>query len=300
LVLCLVVQGKHLFQLRDADAPSVAIIQHPDVRRQLMIMKVYTEGMRSLIYYTGICFDRIKVSEDETEREKYQGILDVLIPIAKGYVTDRAFEICSHGVQVFGGYGYVKEYPVEQLLRDCRITLIYEGTNGIQAMDLLGRKLGMKNGKPVMDLFGEIQKTIAAAKEIEALQDLTARVEKSVNKLGEVALHLGATAMSPDALKAFSFAHPFMEAAGDVIMAWMLLWRAVVAAPKLEKIVGSLEPEARIEKAKKDKNAAFYEGQLKSAEFFAATILPQTIGKFKAIADTCGAAIDIPDASFGG
>ena len=98
------------------------------------------------------------------EKEKYQGIVDVLIPIAKGYVTDRAFEVCNHGLQVYGGYGYIKDYPLEQFVRDCRITMIYEGTNGIQAMDLLGRKLGMKKGKPVMDLLGEMQRSIAAAR----------------------------------------------------------------------------------------------------------------------------------------
>ena len=173
-------------------------------------------------------------------------------------------------------------------------------TNGIQAMDLLGRKLGLKNGQAVMDLFGEIQQTIVAAKQINGLDNITASVEAAVNKLGEVALHLGATAMSPQVLNAFVFAHPFMDAAGDVIMAWMLLWRSLVAAPKLEKLAGSLDPEARKAKAEKDKQAAFYEGQLKTAEFFANAVLPVTMGKFKAIAATNGAAVEIPEASFGG
>ena len=155
------IQGKNLLQMMDKNAPSVPIIQHPDIRRQLMMMKVYVEGIRSLLYYVGMCEDKVKISEDAQEKSTYQGIIDVLIPIAKGYVTDRAFEVCSHGVQVYGGYGYIRDYPMEQLLRDCRITMIYEGTNGIQAMDLLGRKLGLNKGKPVMDLLGEIQKSIA-------------------------------------------------------------------------------------------------------------------------------------------
>jgi alkylation response protein AidB-like acyl-CoA dehydrogenase len=153
------VQGKHLLKMMDKDAPSVPIIQHPDVRRQLMIMKAYVEGMRSLLYYVGICDDKREIAADPEQQIKYQGIIDLLIPIVKGYITDRAFEICSHAIQVYGGYGYIKEYPLEQLLRDCRITMIYEGTNGIQAMDLLGRKLGMNKGKPIMDLLGEIQKS---------------------------------------------------------------------------------------------------------------------------------------------
>lgn len=294
------IQGKYLLSMKDEDAPPVAIIQHPDVRRQLLTMKAYVDGMRSLIYYIGFCFDTIATATDDAQREKYQGIIDVLIPIAKGYVSDKSFEVCSHGVQVYGGYGYIKEYPMEQLLRDCRITMIYEGSNGIQAMDLLGRKLGMKNGKPVMDLFGEIQKTIAAARQIPALEGLTAKVETAVNRMGEVALHLGATAMSPKVMDAFAFAYPFMDAAGDVIMAWMLLWRATVAAPRLEKLTGGLDPEARRLKTEKDKNAAFYEGQLKTAEFFIHTLLPATMGKFTAIGETNGAAVEIPEVSFGG
>jgi len=281
------VQGKNLLQMMDQNAPSVPIIQHPDVRRQLLNMKVYVEGMRSLIYYIGMCEDMIAISDNEEEKAKYQGIIDVLIPVSKGYVTDRAFDVCSHGVQVYGGYGYIKEYPVEQLLRDCRITMIYEGTNGIQAMDLLGRKLGLNEGKPIMDLLGEMQKTIAQAKSVEAVKDLAVKVEEALNKLGEVALHMGQTAMSPKVLNAFAFAHPFMEATGDVVFAWMLLWRATVAATKLE------------EGAKK-KDISYYEGQLKNIEFFAHSILPITHGKMAAILTTNGAAVEISEASFGG
>ena len=281
------VQGRHLWNMMDKDAPSVPIIQHPDVRRQLMMMKVYVEGIRSLLYYVGMCEDRIKISEDEQEKSKYQGIIDVLIPIAKGYATDRAFEVCSHGVQVYGGYGYIRDYPMEQLLRDCRITMIYEGTNGIQAMDLLGRKLGLNKGKPMMDLLEEIQKSIAMAEGFQGLKDFAGNLGESVNKLGEVALHMGKTAMSLKVLNAFAFAHPFMEVCGDVVMAWMLLWRAAIAARGLENKPGK-------------KDAAFYEGQIKSAEFFIYSILPITLGKMKAILTTNDAAVKINEDSFGG
>jgi hypothetical protein len=280
-------QGKNLLEMRDQNAAPVAIIQHPDVRRQLITMKCYVEGMRSLLYYIGLCSDRVSITENGDEKSKWQGLIDLLTPVAKGYVTDRAFEVCSHGLQIFGGYGYIKDYPQEQLLRDCRITLIYEGTNGIQAMDLLGRKLGMNKGKPIMDLMGEIQNTIAAAKGHDGLKDFADRVEGALNKLGEVALHLGGTAMSPQVMNAFAFAHPFMEAAGDVVLAWMLLWRATLAASKLEK------------NARKG-DVAFYQGQLKSAEYFISSILPITFGKMNAILATNGAAVEISEASFGG
>ena len=272
--------------MMDKDAPGVPIIQHPDIRRMLINMKAYVEGMRSLLYYVAFCEDMIHTSDDPEVKSKYQGLIEVLTPVAKGYVTDRAFEVCSNGMQVYGGYGFIKEYPQEQLLRDCRITLIYEGTNGIQAMDLLGRKLGMNKGKAVMDLMGEIQKTIAQAKEIAGLEAMAGEVEKTLNKLGEVAMHMGATAMSPDVLKAFAYAHPFMEVTGDVVMGWMLLWRAVLAAQKVESA--------------KKKDKPFYEGQLKSCEYFTSSVLPVTFGKMKAILATNGAAVEISEDAFGG
>ncbi len=281
------VQGRHLLKMRDDSAPAVPIIEHPDVRRQLLTMKAYVDGMRSLLYFVGNLGDRKEISDSEKEKARLQGMIDLLIPVAKGYVTDRSFEVCSQGLQVYGGYGYIREYPMEQLLRDCRITMIYEGTNGIQAMDLLGRKLGLNKGQPIMDLLGEIQKTLALGKEAERLEGLAERIEKAVNRLGETALHLGQSAMSPQVLNAFSFAHPFMDVCGDVILAWMHLWRATVAV-------------AALGKGAKKKDAAFYEGQVKSAEFFVHTILPVTQGKMKAILETNGAAVEISDEAFGG
>jgi alkylation response protein AidB-like acyl-CoA dehydrogenase len=281
------VQGKNLLQMMDASASSVPIIQHPDVRRMLISMKSYVEGMRSLLYYAGYLSDEIVVADDEAEKARLQGMLDLLIPICKGYVTDKAFEVCSTGVQVYGGYGFTREYPQEQLLRDCRITMIYEGTNGIQAMDLLGRKLGMNKGKPIMDLMVEIQKTIAQAKAVDSLKEFAAKLEKALNRLGEVAMHLGATAMSPQVMSAFAFAHPFMDASGDVVMAWMLLWRGCIAAAKLEK-------------GAKKKDQAFYEGQMKSLQYFTQAVLPVTMGKMDAIMATCDAAVEISEDAFGG
>jgi alkylation response protein AidB-like acyl-CoA dehydrogenase len=291
------VQGRHLLKAQEDDAPSVSIIEHPDIRRMLLTMKAYVEGMRSLLYYIGNCEDHLRTSAKEEDKAKHQGLIDLLIPIAKGYVTDKAFEVCSLGVQVYGGYGYIKEYPMEQLLRDCRITQIYEGTNGIQAMDLLARKLGMNQGKPVMDLLGEIQQTLAAAKKISnltdtagkiELTDTAGKIEAAVNKLGEVMLHIGQAAMSIDTrMNAFAHAYPFMEVSGDVVFAWLLLWRAALAAQNLEN-------------GAKKKDVAFYEGQIKSAEFFANSILPVSLGKMKAILAADNTVVDISADAFGG
>ncbi len=280
------VQGTDLMKIFDTDPKPVAIINHPDVKRQLISMKAYVDGMRTLIYYTALCFDKARIARTEGEKEKYQGLIELLTPIVKAYCTDRSFEVCVQGVQIYGGYGFIREYPQEQLLRDCKITSIYEGTNGIQSMDFLGRKLGQKKGKPFMDLLGEMNQTIAAAREIEGLEAMAARVELAVNKLGETAMHMGMTAMSEKVLDAFAMAHPFLDVTGDVCLAWLELWRAVVAAPKIATA--------------KKKDEAFYQGQVKTAEYFIAWILPSAMGKMEALQANIPSIMAMPDAAFAG
>ena len=281
------IQGRDLEAGKDPKAPQVPIIQHPDVRRMLLEMKAYVDGMRSFVYYVGMCLEREMLASDDDERAFYKGFGDLLTPLVKAYCAQRGFDMCVQAVQVYGGYGYITEYPVEQLVRDCKITSIYEGTDGIQAMDLLGRKLGMAKGQVFMNFLGEIQKTIAMAKETKGLDELTAEVELAVNRLGEVAMSIGKTAMSPRLKVAFAHAFPFLEVMGDVIMAWMLLWRAALAIQKLES-------------GAKKKDVDFYEGQVKTAEFFIQTILPITLGKMNAIIKNNGAAVEISEAAFGG
>jgi hypothetical protein len=278
------IQGKKLGASKDS--PGVAIINHPDVRRQLITMKAYVEAMRSLLYFIAYCQDMMKITENLEEKEKYEAMIEVLTPIAKGYVSDRAFDMCNHGLQVYGGYGFIKDYPMEQLVRDCRITMIYEGTNGIQAMDLLGRKLGLKNGKAVMDVFAKMAHTGAKARAVDSLRDIAQKFEVALSRLGEVAAHMANTAMSPDFEKAFAFAYPFMEVTGDVVMAWMLLWRATIAAKSLAE--------------KPAHQADFYGGQIKTAEYFINTILPVCLGKMNAIEGGNVAVLEMTDAGFGG
>jgi len=269
------------------DKKPATIINHPDVRRMLLTQKMYVEGMRSLVLYVANCEDKARITDSAEEKEKFGNLVDILIPICKGYASDRAVDVCNLGIQVYGGYGYTSEFPVEQLLRDVRICPIYEGTNGIQAMDLLGRKLGMKNGQLFTDLIGEIKKTITAAKEIEAIKALAEQLDQVTDKMDEVGMQMAKTAKSADVKKAFAHACPFMDIVGDVTMAWMLLWRATLATQKLEK-------------GGKKKDKPFYEGQLKSAEFFIRSVLPVTLGRTVSVADNCGAAVEIDADAFGG
>jgi len=281
------VQGRDLAAGKDPSAQPVPIIRHPDVRRMLLQMKAYVEGMRSFVYYVGQCLEREALAADEEQRAYYKGFADLLTPLVKAYCAQRGFDVCVQAVQVYGGYGYIKEYPVEQLVRDCKITSIYEGTDGIQAMDLLGRKIGMDQGRVFMNFLGEIQKTIATARQSRELEDLAHEMEIAVNKLGEVAMSIGHKAMSAEFKAAFAFAFPFLEVMGDVIMAWMLLWRAALAQQQLAA-------------GPKKKDVDFYQGQIKSAEFFIHAVLPATLGKMNGIVKGNGAAVEISEAAFGG
>jgi len=279
-------QGRDIEQFADHEAQPVPIIRHPDVRRMLLWMKAHVEGMRSFIYYIGLLFDRMESDAGDEEKQRCQGLLDLLTPLVKAYCAQRGFETCIQAIQVYGGYGYCSEFPVEQLARDCKIASIYEGTDGIQAMDLLGRKLGLMKGAVFMSFMQEVQKATALARQTEALSPLADKVEKSLNRLAEVALGLGQSARSPRLKTAFAFAFPFLDAMGDVIMAWMLLWRAAIAAPALEKA--------------KPKDREFYAGQVRTAEYFINSLLPVTRGKMNAIADGSPAAVEISEEAFGG
>ena len=278
------IQGKALTAPKDS--PSVPIIQHPDIRRILLTMKSFSEGMRSILFYVGFMEDRVKTAQNQEEKNRCQGIIDVLIPVAKGYITDRAFELCGLGLEVFGGYGFTKEYPQEQLLRDCKITQIYEGTNGIQAMDLLGRKLGLNKGQAFMDLGAEVKKAIEKAGDDKELGPLAGKLAATLEALVETAGKMGSDMGQGKINESFSFARPFLDVTGDTLMAWMLLWRACIAAEKLKTKV-------------KKKDIAFYEGQIKSARFFINTVLPVTRGKMEAIRECDTSALDISDPSFG-
>ncbi|MGD9310672.1 MAG: acyl-CoA dehydrogenase [Desulfosarcina sp.] len=292
-------QGKDIGSHRDPEAPQVPIIHHPDVRRMLLWMKSHVEGMRSLAYYTCLAVDLAMLTKDKEKQVYYQDLVDLLTPVVKSYFTDRGFDICVEAMQVMGGYGYTKDYPLEQLLRDCKVTSIYEGTNGIQAMDLLGRKLGMKKGMVFMSLLNEIHNTVEKARSIPELNDLADKLSTAADLLGKTALHLGTAAMSPKLKEAFAYAKPFLDVVGDVSLAWMHVWRATIAATQMKKIVGSLDPAERIQQAAINKKAVFYEGVLQTATFFINVVVPITIGKMNGINSGDTAVIDIPDASMG-
>ncbi|MGM0404369.1 MAG: acyl-CoA dehydrogenase, partial [Thermodesulfobacteriota bacterium] len=281
------IQGRDLMDTFTPDAPSVPIIKHPDVRRNLLWMKSYVDGMRSFFYYAAYCRIKSHFGESEEERTRYLDMYELLTPLIKDYLSVHGHEVCIQAIQVYGGAGYCKDYPVEQYARDCKIASIYEGTSGIQAMDLLGRKLGMKKGAVFVAFLDEMKKTVKAARSAKALEKMAGELEAAVGRLGEVAGDLGKTAMSMEVKVAFAHSLPFLEVMGDVIMAWMLVWRASVASQKLENGCSKSD-------------TAFYNGQIKTAEFFLSTVLPGTLGRMNAVSGMCPAAIEIDDEGFGG
>ncbi|MCP4021429.1 MAG: acyl-CoA dehydrogenase [Desulfobacteraceae bacterium] len=274
-------QGRSVEKAANRSSQQVPIIQHPDVRRLLLKMKAYVEGLRSLAYFTAFCFDQKECNEDNDQKRYYSNLTEILTPIVKAYSSEKGFDVCVEAMQIFGGYGYTKEYPMEQLVRDCKITSIYEGANGIQAGDFLSRKVTGSNGIMLDCLINEIRGHVNAAKEKQALADLAVALENAVEKLEEKCKSASQRIVSIHLKSALACAHPLMEAAGDVVMAWMLLWRATIAVDKLDS-----------------KEAVFYSGKIMTARFFIQTILPATLGKLKAVTFEENPAINIDENSF--
>ncbi len=281
-------QGSSLMEFKNPEAPRVAIIEHPDVRRMLLWMKSNVESMRALMYYATFCGDRAMNSSDEAELDKWLGIFEVLTPICKAYTTDIGFKVTETAMQVYGGYGYCSEYPIEQFMRDEKIASIYEGTNGIQALDLIGRKLGMKRGAYFMHLLGEMNTTTAKTKDIPALKDLAVDVQAGVNALAEMGLFLASCGKAGKFLIPVGNAYPFLMMMGKIISAWMLLWQAETALQKLtelgkEKSLDISDPAVLRSLVRESKEAAFYDGKIKSSKYFIKNVLPEIEGTIRAI-----------------
>jgi 3-(methylsulfanyl)propanoyl-CoA dehydrogenase len=184
-------QGRSLTGPQNADGPADPIIVHPDVRRMLMDQKAFVEAARCLVSWTALHGDLEEKSDDPAQREKSGDYMSLLTPIVKAYLTDKGFLSVSNGLQVFGGSGYVEEWGMSQFLRDARITLIYEGTNGIQALDLVGRKLAMQGMRPINSFFGELDALAAAGGSkatqpfLDALAETKAQLKEATDWLVE-------------------------------------------------------------------------------------------------------------------
>ncbi|QQZ55119.1 acyl-CoA dehydrogenase [Streptomyces microflavus] len=260
------VQGTDLSQFMDKTAPKVTITHHPDVRRSLMTQKAYAEGMRSLVLYTATVQDAIQEKEAAGEDAKaLNGLNDLLLPIVKGYGSEKSYEQLAQSLQTFGGSGYLQEYPVEQYIRDAKIDTLYEGTTAIQGQDFFFRKIVRDQGVSLNTLSEEIKKFLAGAQGNEELAPALDSLAKAAVDLEAIVgtMITDLTATGEDVKNIYKVGlntTRLLMASGDVVVGYLLLKGATVAAEKL--------PSASA------KDVAFYQGKIAAAKFFAANILP--------------------------
>ena len=281
---------------------QVPIVQHPDIRRTLLMMKAYVEGMRAMLYYCSYAMDCQAVAQEEEEEKKWGWIVDLLVPVCKAYPTEKGVEIASQAIQVYGGYGFSREYPVEQFMRDSKVGCIFEGTTGIQAMDLALRKLAMKKRKVFSDFLDGMDDAIARARSLAGWEEYVAQLERTKSALGEVPSVFAERAADGQKCYPFLKATPFLEAFGDVVVAWFLLWSALIAQEKLEALFeekGASDSKAREAFLDESADAAFFAGKVQSAKFFIGNILPITAGKIEAVKWGDVSAWEIRERSFG-
>ncbi len=270
------VQGVDVRQMRDLDAPRVPIAHHPDVRRMLLWSRAVVEGSRALLYRSAYLSDLAEHSPEDEEREDAHMQLEFLTPICKAWCSDRAFEVTRLAVQIMGGYGYVSEYPVEQHLRDVKIASIYEGANGIQALDLLGRKLAARDGQLFRTMLQQMQSFAAAQKGHLGLGDVVEAFEAELSRWSDVTIKLGAMGIGGDHLYPVLSATPYLEMAGNVVVGWMLLQQAVIAHDALHTIYideGAHSSQARAVLHAEHAEATFYFNKLQTVRFFVHQIL---------------------------
>lgn len=295
------VQGNDIMAGKDPNAKPVTIINHPDIRRKLMWMKSHIEGMRSMCFFVAYCMDKSKVAKTEEEKATWEGFLDLMTTVVKAYCSDKGLLICSMAMDVYGGYGYCSEYPVEQYLRDEKIATIYEGTNGIQALTLVGRSLGQRKGMNAMNLFGEIQKNIKKMKEHKELGKYTAILEEASNACMDLTMFFVQAGKAGNFLLPILNAYKFMELFGDVMVGHFLIDAAGIAADKLAAIYkgkGADTVEKQRALNKENNEAAFYSGRVASAKFFAVENLTTVKARCEAIKMDEKAPLEITEAAF--
>lgn len=258
-------QGRKLTSTgaKDVNKEQTLIINHPDVRRMLLLQKAVSEASVSLLTYCSKLVDISEYGSGEAAEEAHD-LLELLTPIAKTYPSEMGQVSVSNGLQVLGGYGFCSEFVLQQYYRDIRIMAIYEGTTGIQSLDLLGRKTTMKNGKAVQLLGAEIQKTIEAANTYDELKPYAKTLGGKLGEMQEILMHLMPFAMQGDYERFLSDATAYMEYAGTIVIGWQWLQMAVAAKQAL--VTGKLTYGEQ-----------FYESKIHTMKFFFKYEMPKTL-----------------------
>ncbi len=257
-------QGRRLSE-KDPAVPQIPIIEHADVKRMLLFQRSVVEGSFSLLMQCALYEDLIGVLAAGEEQENYRLLLDLLTPVAKAYPSEMGILATSQAIQCFGGYGYCKDFPVEQHFRDMRIHAIHEGTTGIQAMDLLGRKLVIQNGRAGLLFVEELQKVITTARAFSELEPLAGQLDSAQKTLQEVTLHLFAVAGEEGPETFLADATLFLELFSIVALGWQWLLQAVATQNALQ-----------VKRTTAETN--FYQGKLFTCRYFFAYELPKITG----------------------
>ena len=282
-------QGPSIKNWKDPNAPKVPIVEHANVRRLLLAMKSRVEGIRALVIKLAMHIDRERVHRDsEPEKAAYhQGQVDLLVPLVKAYASDQGFNVTSSAIQVFGGAGYLKDHPVEQYLRDAKIFSIYEGTNHIQALDLVGRKLGQNGGQNFRAYLKDLAEFVSAHKEHPELGDAVKLLGEAQEAIGSTAMRLLGWFQAGNMELVPLNANRYLEMMAVTTVGWMLLDGAVIA-DKAGSDLSESSPEW-----------AFYQGRKYSALYYARTELPMVVHNAAFMAKEDRSPLEIPDSGFG-
>jgi len=275
-------QGRALTGPAEPDQPADTLFVHPDVRRMLMEGKALTEGLRALCIWGALQVDLAKLAPTEAERQTADDLISLLTPVIKGYGTDKGFDVTVLAQQVFGGHGYIWETGVEQTVRDARITQIYEGTNGVQAMDLVGRKLAANGGRAIQAFFKLVGEEVAAGKAVQETAAVAEALEKANQQLQAATMWLMQNAMT-NPNNAGAAAYAYMHIMGIVAVGLMWLRMARAAQARLDAGAG---------------NADFLKAKLVTARYFAERIMPEAGAHRRKIEGGAEALMALPPEAF--
>ena len=258
-------QGRALGGARNPDQPADPIIVHADVRKNLMTMRATTEGARALALWIAMAADIAARHADETRRREADDLVTLMTPIIKAFLSDAGFEAANLGVQVFGGHGYIREHGMEQLVRDARIAQLYEGTNGIQALDLVGRKLPTGMGRLLRRFFHPVLALVEATRDQAGMAEFTAPLAKAVGRLQQATVWVAQAGLrDPEEAAAAATDYLRLFALTALAYMWALTAKAVLARPAAAR-------------------TPFHQAKLATGRFYMTRLLPQTSGLFAAI-----------------
>lgn len=272
------IQGPDIGRRKSGEVP---IIDHPDVRRMLLWMKATVEGMRSMAYTTGFWLDLASESQDQQERERCNALVDFITPVVKAYCSDMCFRVCESAIQCLGGYGFTREYPLEQYLRDAKILSLYEGTNGIQSMDLMGRKLIMDGGAPIKAFLSELRAFCARYSDHAVIGDHVRSLVEAAVRLQELAGIMRKT-LETDPLQWASKTYPALLCFAEATMVWRLLDMAAIAQRKID------EGDA----------SDFHAGKVMQAIYFADVTLPALLARLEISGRPSREVVEMPEGAF--